>query len=138
LGLRIIDVANVKKIFKIGPKKEITVADGLSFQVARGEVICIVGKTGCGKSTCFNMLLGLEPVTEGRILIEERDPYRDFKHLRTKIGAVFQTDRLLPWRTALENAVIGLEIVEKSKGIREEMGGYCSRLCCEPGHSLGR
>jgi len=118
---KIIDVDNVKKVFRIHRDLEITVADGLSFQVAQGEVICIVGKTGCGKSTCFNMLLGLEPTTEGKIRIEGRDPYKDFKYFRTKIGAVFQTDRLMPWRNALENTVIGLEIVEKSQKIREEI-----------------
>jgi NitT/TauT family transport system ATP-binding protein len=118
---KIIDVDNVKKVFRIHRDLEITVADELSFQVAQGEVICIVGKTGCGKSTCFNMLLGLEPVTEGKIRIEGRDPYKDFKYFRTKIGAVFQTDRLMPWRNALENTVIGLEIVEKSQKIREDI-----------------
>lgn len=117
----IIVVENVKKSFRIQKDHEITVVDGLSFQVMQGEVICIVGKTGCGKSTCFNMLLGLEPITSGKIIIEGRDPYKDFKYFQTKIGAVFQTDRLLPWRNALENAVIGLEIVEKSKKAREEV-----------------
>ena len=117
---KIIQVVDVKKVFRIHRGLEITVADGLSFQVAESEVICMVGKTGCGKSTCFNMLLGLEPVTNGIIRIEGKDPYKDFKYFRTKIGAVFQTDRLLPWRNALENAVIGLEIVEKSKKVREE------------------
>ena len=118
---KVIIVDNVKKVFKIGRRKKITVADGLSFQVTKGEVICIVGKTGCGKSTCFNMLLGLEPPTEGTIRIEGRDPYEDFKYFRTKIGAIFQSDRLLPWRNSLENAVIGLEIVEKSREVREKV-----------------
>lgn len=118
---KIITVDNVKKVFKIGRKQDFVVADGLSFQVSKGEVICIVGKTGCGKSTCFNMLLGLEPTTEGTIRIEGRDPYKDFNYFQTKIGAIFQTDRLLPWRSSLENAVIGLELVEKSKEAREEV-----------------
>jgi len=120
LGDKIIAVDSVKKVFKIGRKQEITVAEGLSFQVAKGEVICIVGKTGCGKSTIFNMLLGLEPPTEGTIRIEGRDPHKDFQYFRTKIGAIFQTDRLLPWRDSLANAMIGLEIVEKSREIREK------------------
>ena len=117
---KIIEVQNVKKVFRIHRDMEITVVDGLSFDVRQGEVICIVGKTGCGKSTCFNLLLGLEPVTAGRIRIEGKDPYEDFTYFRTKIGAVFQTDRLLPWRNALENAVIGLELVEESQAVREE------------------
>ena len=118
---KIIVVDDVKKVFEIHPDTQITVADGLSFQVDQGEVICIVGKTGCGKSTLFNMLLGLEPTSGGKILIEGKDPYKDFTYFRTKIGAVFQTDRLLPWRSALDNAVIGLELVEKSKKKREEI-----------------
>ena len=117
----VINVDRVKKVFKIHRSLEITVADGLSFQVGEGEVICIVGKTGCGKSTCFNMLLGLERPTEGTIRIEGRDPFKDFKYFRTKIGAIFQTDRLFPWRNCLDNAVIGLEVVEKSKKVREEI-----------------
>ena len=88
---KIIVVDNVKKVFKIHPDTEITVADGLSFQVDQGEVICIVGKTGCGKSTLFNMLLGLEPTTAGKILIEGKDPYKDFLYFRTKIFLFHKT-----------------------------------------------
>jgi NitT/TauT family transport system ATP-binding protein len=118
---KVIVVDQVRKLFRIPGQDEVTVVDGLSFEVDRGEVITIVGRTGCGKSTCFNMLLGLEPPTRGTILIEGRDPFREFQFLRSKIGAIFQTDRLLPWRTALENAMIGLEIIEKSKKNQREI-----------------
>jgi len=117
----IIVVEDVKKVFSINHgMQEITVSENLEFQVAEGEIVSIVGKTGCGKSTLFNMLLGLMPPTAGKIRIEGKDPHQDFMFFRSRIGAIFQTDRLLPWRTALENAMIGLEIVEKSKEVRKE------------------
>src|SRR5262249_57219308 len=83
----------------------------LDVAVRRGEVAAIVGKTGCGKSTFFNVLIGLEPPTDGRIEIDGRTPYGDFDHFRGRIGIIFQQDRLLPWRTLLDNVTLGLEIV---------------------------
>lgn len=89
-----------------GPRAAI--AD-VSFTVGPGEIVCVVGKTGCGKSTLVNLLLGLERPTQGRIGIEGVDPAHDFMHLHRSVAAVFQTDRLLPWRTVVDNAALGLE-----------------------------
>jgi NitT/TauT family transport system ATP-binding protein len=83
----------------------------LDFTVRRGEIVAIVGKTGCGKSTFFNILIGLEQPTEGTIEIDGRTPYGDFDVFRGRIGIVFQQDRLLPWRTLLDNVTLGLEIM---------------------------
>jgi len=118
---KVIEVRNVKKVFYLPGKQEIVIALNLNLTIYRGELVAIVGKTGCGKSTFFNMLLGLEPPTEGQILVEGMDPYREFASLRAKIGAIFQTDRLLPWRSALGNAMLGLEIIEKSKKVQREI-----------------
>jgi NitT/TauT family transport system ATP-binding protein len=81
----------------------------VSFTVHPGEVLCIIGKTGCGKSTLVNMLLGLEQPTRGTIRIDGLSPIDDFMGLRRRVAAVFQTDRLLPWRTIVDNAALGLE-----------------------------
>jgi NitT/TauT family transport system ATP-binding protein len=92
----------------------------LTFEVAAGELIAVVGKTGCGKSTMFNLLTGLLEPTSGRVEVHGRDPFRDFDWFRGKIAVVFQSDRLLPWRTAIQNVAYGLELnkVEESERLR--------------------
>ncbi len=82
----------------------------LSFSVGRGELVAILGKTGCGKSTTFNLISGLIRPSAGRVAVQGHDPYADFAWFRGKIGIVFQNDRLMPWRTAIENVALGLEL----------------------------
>jgi NitT/TauT family transport system ATP-binding protein len=88
-----------------------TAVDRLSFQVTRGEIVAVLGKTGCGKSTIFNLIAGLAEPSSGRIAVDGQDPFGDFAALRGKIGIVFQGDRLMPWRTALDNVLLGFEIL---------------------------
>lgn len=90
----------------------------LSFEVAEGELIAVVGRTGCGKSTMFNLLTGLMEATAGRVEVHGRDPFRDFDWFRGKIAVVFQGDRLLPWRTAIQNVAYGLELNQMDEAQR--------------------
>ena len=92
----------------------------LTFDVRSGELVAVVGKTGCGKSTMFNLLTGLIEPTAGTIEVDGHNPFRDFDWLRGKIAVVFQNDRLLPWRTAIENVAYGLELnrFERSQRLR--------------------
>jgi NitT/TauT family transport system ATP-binding protein len=83
----------------------------LDFRIDRGEMVAIVGQTGCGKSTFLNLLIGLDRPSGGRIAVDGRTPYDDFAAFRGRLAAVFQQDRLLPWRTALDNVRLGLEIL---------------------------
>jgi NitT/TauT family transport system ATP-binding protein len=82
----------------------------LSFTIGRGELVAILGKTGCGKSTTFNLIAGLIQPSGGRVTVQGHDPYADFAWFRGKIGIVFQNDRLMPWRSAIENVALGLEL----------------------------
>jgi NitT/TauT family transport system ATP-binding protein len=95
------------------------VIDKLRFRVAEGEFVCIVGESGCGKTTLLRMIAGLESY-EGSI------KYSPEK----KIGFVFQDDRLLPWRTALENVLFPVGIkkeidsgdVERARKVLKAVG----------------
>ena len=85
--------------------------DNLSFSVATGEIVSLLGRTGAGKSTVLNLIMGTMPPTAGRVRVAGFDPFRDFKVLRGKLAVSFQTDRLLPWRNAVENTELGLLIL---------------------------
>ena len=88
----------------------ITAVEDLTFEVKTGELVVVLGKTGCGKSTMFNLLSGIIEPSEGKVRVKGHDPYREFNWFRSKIGIVFQGDRLMPWRSALDNAALGLEL----------------------------
>lgn len=120
-----IEVRGLRKVFRQkGTGVAVVAIERLDFTVRAGEVVAIVGKTGCGKSTLLNILIGLEPPTEGALLIGGKTPYGDFAHFRGKISAVFQQDRLLPWRTVLQNVTLGLEILglspEQQRAVAEQ------------------
>jgi sulfonate transport system ATP-binding protein len=82
------------------------VLDNISFNVKEGEMLCIVGPTGCGKTTFLNTISKLMPTTSGNILIdgEEANPK---KH---NISFVFQESTCLPWRTVRSNVAFGMEV----------------------------
>ncbi len=88
-----------------------TALDGLSFSVNRGEYLCIIGRTGCGKSTTINLLLGLLQASSGTVTVLGQDPHRDFAALKGRLACIFQGDRLLPWRSAIDNVRLPLEIL---------------------------
>lgn len=103
--------------------------DGLSLDIARGEMVALLGKTGCGKSTTFNLIAGLMEPSEGTVRVQGLDPFRQFDDLRGRIAVVFQNDRLLPWRTALANVELGLEMLDKPASERRERAQFwLSRL----------
>jgi polar amino acid transport system ATP-binding protein len=83
---------------------------GVSFQVNRGEVICLIGPSGSGKSTLLRCANGLETVNGGRIVFEGidlRDSRTDLVRVRQRIGMVFQHFELFPHMTALRNVMAG-------------------------------
>ncbi|MDF0520204.1 ABC transporter ATP-binding protein [Bradyrhizobium yuanmingense] len=87
----------------------------LSFRVRRGEIVTLLGRTGAGKTTVLNLVMGTTPPDAGSVRVAGHDPFRQFKALRGHMAVSFQTDRLLPWRTAVENAELGLLILGKPK-----------------------
>lgn len=113
---------HVTKIFRrAGGDETFRAVDDLSLEIRPGELVAILGKTGCGKSTMFNMIAGLLDPTEGTVTVRGRDPFRDFDWFRGRIAVVFQNDRLLPWRNALGNVELGLEMLEMPPQERRDM-----------------
>src|SRR6185295_10499080 len=125
---------DVTKIFRRPDGGDLLAVDKLSLDIAKGEIVAVLGKTGCGKSTMFNLLAGLIEPTSGKVDVTGHDPFREFDFFRGKIGIVFQNDRLMPWRSALDNVVLGLEILDAKRSESEPVARrWLSRLGL-PGH----
>lgn len=93
----------------------ITAIENLSFRVEHGEIVAFLGRTGAGKSTAMNLIMGNMSPCSGRVRVMGLDPNRNFQKLRRQIAVAFQTDRLLPWRTAVQNVELGLLILGEPK-----------------------
>ena len=83
----------------------------LSFSVAAGEFVCLLGPSGCGKSTALRLIGDLMPWNAGEVRVEARTPKESWERL----AFVFQAPRLLPWKTALDNAAFGIEMRKPSE-----------------------
>ena len=82
-GAGAIEVTELRKIFhQTGTGEAVVAIERLDFVVPEGDMVAIVGQTGCGKSTFLNVLIGLERPTQGRIAVGGRAPYDDFDHFR--------------------------------------------------------
>src|SRR6478752_7784979 len=109
----VIRFKEVSKTFKRPDGRgDFVAVDRLSFEITKGEIVAVLGKTGCGKSTMFNIVAGLIEASSGEVKVIGRDPFREFDFFRGKIGIVFQNDRLMPWRTAFDNVRLGLQILD--------------------------
>ena len=85
----------------------------LDLSIETGRFVSLVGPSGCGKSTLFNIIAGLLQPTEGRVLIDGEDATGTIG----RVGYMLQKDLLLPWRTVLDNVILGMEI--QGKPLRE-------------------
>ena len=100
-----LSVRNIRKSF---PSKggDIPVLDGLSFDIYERDFVSIIGPSGCGKTTVFNVIAGLlEP--DGGSLVYRGE---EVDSLKGRIGYMMQKDLLFPWRTVLENVLLGLKV----------------------------
>jgi ABC-type nitrate/sulfonate/bicarbonate transport system ATPase subunit len=88
------------------------VLGGVSLAAGRAEFVSIIGPSGCGKSTLFNVVAGLEDPTAGEVLFDGDCPVSRLG----LVGYMPQKDLLLPWRTVLDNVVLGLEV----RGVNRE------------------
>jgi NitT/TauT family transport system ATP-binding protein len=108
-------VENLSKTFTSAGGETHSVLSEISLQIRKGEFVCIVGASGCGKTTFIRLLDGLTQPTSGRVVLDgdvitAPGPNRGF---------VFQQDSLLPWRTVLDNVLFGLEVQGRARSESE-------------------
>jgi len=95
----------------------VPILEDLNFSVEKGEFICLLGPSGCGKSTILRLIGDLLAGTCGMIRVAGGPPDAAWE----KIAYVFQNPRLLPWKSALENAAFGLEMRYPELGAKERL-----------------
>lgn len=106
----ILEIKNIKKVYH-DISGEIEAVKNINLDIYDKEFLSIVGPSGCGKSSLLSILSNLENATSGEI------KYRNGK---IKIGYMLQNDSLFPWRTILENCMIGLEITGEASNENKE------------------
>lgn len=92
-------------------QREITALHDVNMSIYEGELIAIVGSSGCGKSTLLSIIGGLEKQSAGEI---------KFNKEHIKIGYMLQSDSLFPWRTILQNCMLGLELKKQDTPENQE------------------
>ncbi|WP_333684290.1 ectoine/hydroxyectoine ABC transporter ATP-binding protein EhuA [Pontibaca methylaminivorans] len=116
----------------------VTVLDGLDFNVAEGEKVTIIGPSGSGKSTILRILMTLEPISGGTVWVDgeplwheqaadgslKRPSERHMRHMRTKLGMVFQSFNLFPHMSVLRNITEApVQVLKLSKAQARERAG---------------
>jgi len=101
-----VEFFNVTKVYPT-PKGPLTVVDGFNLNLRKGEFVSLIGHSGCGKSTVLSMAAGLNPITDGGIVLDGRE----IDGAGPDRGVVFQAPSLFPWLTAFENVSLGVERV---------------------------
>ena len=118
-----VTLEDVKKRYRMG-EVEIMAADGIDFEIDRGEFAVVVGPSGAGKTTVLNILGGMDTASEGRVIVDGQDitaysQKRLTAYRRDDIGFVFQFYNLIPNLTALENVELALQICKDPMDARE-------------------
>mgnify|MGYP001411245669 FL=1 len=120
-----IEIKNLRKIYRIGSEKVIAL-NHIDLSIEKGEICCILGTSGSGKSTFLNMLAGLEKPTKGEILIGGTDiaklSEKELAKFRQRnTGFIFQSYNLLPSLNAVENVSLPLMFKGISRGTRDNI-----------------
>jgi nitrate/nitrite transport system ATP-binding protein len=116
-----LEITNLNKIYTTAKGPAVIVKD-FNLRIRKGQFVCLIGHSGCGKSTVLSMVAGLNDVTSGGIILAGKElagPGPDR-------GVVFQSPCLLPWLTAFENVMLGVDQVfyTARKEERKQIGEY--------------
>ena len=122
----LIQLKDIKKVYRIGGDLEVPVLKGISLQIEQGEYVALMGESGSGKSTLMNILGCLDRPSSGEYLFEGKDISRATNDERAmlrnkKIGFVFQNFNLLPRTSALENVIMPLTYTANGLSMKERL-----------------
>lgn len=101
-----LQVCNLSASF-VGPQGNLEALRDVTFDVERGEFVCLIGPSGCGKSTLLRIIAGLLSPTQGSVRLGGREQRNPGRH----VGLIFQDPTLLPWRTVYDNVALPLELI---------------------------
>lgn len=120
-------MAGYVEMYRLGktydtPNGPAVIVEDFNLNMAKGEYVCLLGHSGCGKSTVLSMVAGLNPITDGGIVVANHEidgPGPDR-------GVVFQSPCLMPWMTAMDNVLLGVDQVypHGTKAQRRDIAGY--------------
>ncbi len=115
---RYLEYSNTSKTYPT-PEGPLTVVDGFDLQLHKGEFVSLIGHSGCGKSTVLSMTAGLNPISDGSIIVDGLH----VKNAGPDRAVVFQAPSLMPWLTAYQNVALGVEKVypKASKAERRDI-----------------
>ena len=136
-----IEFKNIRKIYKMG-EVEIKALNKASFSINKGELVCILGPSGAGKTTALNILGGMDDVTSGTLLVDGEEinklsSKQLIKYRRNDIGFVFQFYNLVQNLTALENVELAVQLCKdhlnpktilKKVGLEKRINNFPSQL----------
>ena len=141
ISMGYIEFKNVEKIYKMG-EIEIKALNKASFSIEKGELVVILGPSGAGKTTCLNILGGMDSATSGNVIVGDNDITKyNTKELityrRNDIGFVFQFYNLIQNLTALENVELSVQLskdhlepkkILESVGLKDRINNFPSQL----------
>ena len=101
-----LEIHDLTQSFAKDDGSDLVVLDKMSFNVEDKEFVCILGSSGCGKTTLMRLIAGLDTAASGSIIIDGEE----MKGTNPKVGMVFQEYSLFPWRSVIDNIAFGLEM----------------------------